>query len=76
MLINLLDYSQNHEVELCSGHMILHEIVWLLISTDLNKYLFGIIWSKTGTLMNLGSCLFCDCIGDEGRPTAGQMLIS
>jgi hypothetical protein len=56
--------------------MILHEIVWLLMSTNLNKYLFGIIRSNTGTLMNLRSCLFCDCIQDEGRPTAGQTFIS
>lgn len=28
-------------------YMILHEIVWLLMSTNLNKYLFGIIRSDT-----------------------------
>jgi hypothetical protein len=47
MLLKWLDDSENHEVDMCSGYMILHEIVWLLISTNLNKYLFGIIRSNT-----------------------------
>lgn len=72
----LLDDSPNREVDMCLGYMVLHEIVWLLISTNPNKYLFGIIRSNTGTLMNLRNCLFCDCIGDEGRPKAGQTFIS
>ena len=47
MLLKWLDDSQNHEVDMCSVYMISHEIVWLLISTNLNKCLFGIIRSNT-----------------------------
>ena len=47
MLLKWLDDSQNHEVDMCSGYMISHETVWLLISTNLNKCLFGIIRSFT-----------------------------